>query len=433
MMDATQFISNCSFAACSAKHEHARVDLFLDAKGNLADCRVATPCKPSLARSIAVARAEESLRGIAPRRDVSQLRELALCVEFALHHLQAFYHLAEALELTITEFRPRLARLTESVQVLLPIPDGDNPTLLSADDMVGEQVGQLGSEALELAQQCRRLFDDSMVRLLREDDSLPHEVLGHRPLSVCLTDESNRLRFSGNYLRIVGAPREELTRFLPAEFERGFTDLMSGGYVSSTLGRALATETMSTPAAAAAHDGLLNSLRSRTVNLSIANQWGRLVELLYATEFWTGFTVSRSKSIDDVPEREQQFGSQGNGADEKEVEHGRQMGVGWAESPYGVVVDVCENDAAGACDHQVACGPLHNAVTIAGEVRSAAKSMIQKSKADSGLPTIVEAIVRRHDLGLPRDSSYRRGQLPLELTTYRHDGTVLRRQTRNLY
>jgi len=434
-MDATQIIANCSFAACAAKREHAQVELFLDVKGNLSDCRVVTPCKPSLAVGIAVARAEEAIEDIMPKADVSRFRELVLCVEFSLHHLQAFCHLAESLQLPITEFRPRLGRLTQSVEAILPTTDDTRSSLALPDAVVHEQIGQLGGEALELAQQCRRLFDDSIVRFLQEDDSLPHDILGHRPLSVCLTDEYNRLQFSGNHLRIVGSRREELTRFLPFEFEHGFTDLTSGGYVSSTLARTLAAESMSTPAAAAAHDGLLNSIRSRTANLSVVNQWGRLVELLYATEYWTGFVAPGEKARVDSPAEigDPPAGSHSDGESKQSVSRDRPIGVGWAESPYGLVIDVCECVSTGKYDHQTTCGPFHNAAAIAGEIRKATESMIHKSQVDGGLPSVVEAMVRRHDVGLPSDASYRRGQLPLEVTIYRSDESVLRRQTQNLY
>ncbi len=258
-----------------------------------------------------------------------------------------------------------------------------------------------------------------------------------------LVDAKNKVNFYDGDIRVVDPQGKEVAKFKPAEYQdyigehvepwsylkfpflkkvgwKGLTTGQdSGVYRVAPLARLNVADGMATPLAQEEYQRMYATLGGKPVHNTLAQHWARLVELLYAAERLLDLT--RDSEITDPNVRTLPTAK----PDE---------GVGVVEAPRGTLYHHYQTDERGMITKVnliVATGNNNAAMNIS--VRDAAKGVIKRGQTvTEGLLNMVEMAFRAYDPCMACATHSLPGEMPLEVTLRKLDGTIIERLGRNL-
>jgi F420-non-reducing hydrogenase large subunit len=173
---------------------------------------------------------------------------------------------------------------------------------------------------------------------------------------------------------------------------------------------------MATPLAQQAHDKMYEMLGGKPAHATLAFHWARLVEALHAAE--------RMKQLLEDPEI---TGTEIRNLPTEIPEEG----VGIVEAPRGTLIHNYWTDSDGMLTKvNLIVATNHNAAPIAMSVEKAAKGLIHGGNVSEGLLNEVEMAFRAYDPCHACATHNLPGQMPLQITIRRPDGTILQRLAR---
>jgi F420-non-reducing hydrogenase large subunit len=299
------------------------------------------------------------------------------------------------------------------------------------------KIEEIAAQAVDFGRMSLKIFEDLVLKNKEYLDMVLSDTYTHRTYYMGLVDENNRVNFYDGKVRVVDPQGKEFTKYAPREYlehltERvepwtylkfpylkkvgwnGFTDgEKSGIYRATPLSRLNVADGMATPLAQEEYEKMYATLGGKPVHHTLATHWARLIELLYAAERM--LELSRDPEITDPNIR--------NIPSETPVE-----GVGIVEAPRGTLTHHYVTDEKGLIKKcNLIVGTTNNYAAICMTVKKAAEGVIRKGKEiTEGLLNRIELAWRAYDPCMGCATHALPGELPVEITVYDADGTVIK-------
>jgi len=161
---------------------------------------------------------------------------------------------------------------------------------------------------IEFAQFALKLFDDVVLKNKEYVDLILSDTYTHKTHSMGLVDENNKVSFYEGQVRVVDPEGNQIAKFSSPQYRdhiaehvepwsyvtfpylknigwKGFTDgAESGVYRVAPLARLNVADGMATPLAQEAYEKMYETLGGKPAHATLAFNWARLVEALYAAE-----------------------------------------------------------------------------------------------------------------------------------------------------
>lgn len=251
-----------------------------------------------------------------------------------------------------------------------------------------------------------------------------------------MVDEKNRVNFYDGKVRVVGPDGREHCKYAPAEYRdfvaerveswtylkypylkkigwKGFVDGPdSGVYCATPLSRLNACEGMATPKAQALYEEYMKTLGGRPVHNTLATNWARVVELMYAAERLQELAYDDEILGDDyhtIPV------------------HTPTEGVGIVEAPRGTLTHHYITDERGIVTKaNLIVGTTNNYAPISMSIKKAAQGYITKgSTLTEGVLNRIEMAFRAYDPCFGCATHSLPGEMPLIVRLRGPDGEIL--------
>lgn len=288
----------------------------------------------SWAYHLATAKALDGLFQVEPSPAAKKVRELLLNISILDHHLFHLFYLSGP-DLFLNPQTPKLRRnlfnlvtqasidpelrkqvfgLRKELRGLLLLAGGKviNPVLSLPGGITkpltnAKRFQAAAGKALEFALRLKDFFKERVLANSYYMELLKEEAYIQRTYYMGLVDPQGRLNFYDGLIRVVDPEGEEFVRFPAQEYPeqlarhvepwsyqrflflkrvgwKGFTDGPDSGiFTVGPLGRLNASLGLATPQAEAAREEFHKEL-GRPVHSSLAADWARLIELIYAAE-----------------------------------------------------------------------------------------------------------------------------------------------------
>ena len=293
---------------------------------------------------------------------------------------------------------------------------------------------------IEFSKFSLKLVDDLILGNKTYVDLITGDTYRHETYYMGMVDENNRLNFYDGDVRVVNQHGEEYAKFKPKDYLNhigehvepwsylkfpylknvGWKGLIDGAdsgiYRVNSLARLNTTEGMPTPLAQEAYEKMYEVLGGKPSHATLAFNWARIVELMYASERLLELACDKeitSKDIRVIPT-------------ETPTE-----GVGCVEAPRGTLYHHYWTDEEGMIEKVnliVATG--HNNGPMCMSVKKAAQSLIKKFQVKEGLLNMIEMAFRAYDPCLACATHTLPGQMPLEVSIYDSQKNLFKRLER---
>jgi len=303
-----------------------------------------------------------------------------------------------------------------------------------------KEIEEMGKSFIEISKFSLKLFDDLILGNKTYKELITGDTYRHETYYMGTVDEHNRLNLYDGYVRVVSQRGEEFAKFKPQDYLshigehvepwsylkfpylkkvgwKGLTDgPESGIYRVNSLARLNATDGLPTPLAQEAYKKMYEVLGEKPSHATLAFHWGRIVELMYASERLMELVCDpeiTSKQVRAIPT-----------ATPTE-------GVGCVEAPRGTLFHHYWTDEEGMVTKVnliVATG--HNNGPICMSVKKAAQSLIKKFQVKEGLLNMVEMAFRAYDPCFACATHTLPGQMPLEVRVYDSEKNLWQRLKR---
>ncbi len=306
-----------------------------------------------------------------------------------------------------------------------------------------DEIEQIARQNVDFGLFSLKVFEDIVLSNQEYVDLITSDVYTHRTYYMGTVDASNRVNFYDGMVRVVDPDGNEFVKYHPKDYLqhiaehvepwtylkfpflkavgwKGFVDgVDSGVYVATPLSRLNAADGMATPRAQEAFEKMYETLGSKKVNgryepvhFRLATHWARLIELLYAAERM--LELIGDPEITDPNTR-------------APITATPDEGVGCVEAPRGTLTHHYWTDERGILTKvNLIVGTTNNYAPIAMSVRKAAQSLIKKGTViTDGLLNRIEMAFRAYDPCLGCATHSLPGQMPLEVTIYAPDGSVI--------
>lgn len=288
-----------------------------------------------------------------------------------------------------------------------------------------------------------KIFEDIVLKNQSYLDLILSDIFTHRTYSMGTVDANNHVNFYDGLIRVVDPqgrefakyPAKDYTKHLAEHVEpwtylkfpylkevgwKGFVDgEESGVYCATPLSRLNAADGMATPKAQEAFEKFYETLgsekidgRYQPVHYRLATHWARLIELLYAAERMLELIIDPEitephtrRQVTEVPDE----------------------GVGCVEAPRGTLTHHYWTDENGILTQvNLIVGTTNNYAPIAMSVKKAAQALIHKGvDISEGLLNRIEMAFRVYDPCFACATHSLPGQMPLDVTIRRLDGSIL--------
>jgi F420-non-reducing hydrogenase large subunit len=288
------------------------------------------------------------------------------------------------------------------------------------------------------------LFNDVVLKDTKYKfvDIILSDAYTHQTYNMGMVDENNHVNFYDGKIRVTGPDGKEHAKYDPADYReyvaervepwsylkfpylkkvgwKGFVDGQeSGVYKCTPLSRLNAADGMATPLAQAEYERFYETLGGKPVHHTLATNWARLVEILYAAERWVELATDpeiTSKDYRTLPT-------------ETPTE-----GVGCVEAPRGTLTHHYATDERGILTKvNLIVGTTNNNAPICMSVKKAAQGLIKKGQVKESLLNMVEMAFRAYDPCFGCATHSLPGQMPLEVTLRGPGGEVLKRLSQYL-
>ena len=306
-----------------------------------------------------------------------------------------------------------------------------------------EEFEQIARQNVEFALFSLKIFEDIVLGNQEYVDLITSDTYTHRTYYMGTVDANNRVNFYDGMVRVVDPNGKEFVKYHPKDYLQhiaehtepwtylkfpflkgiGWKGLVdgedSGIYVATPLSRLNAADGMATPRAQEAFEKMYETLGSKKVNgryepvhFRLATHWARLIELLYAAERMLELVTD--PEITDPNTR-------------APITATPDEGVGCVEAPRGTLTHHYWTDERGILTKvNLIVGTTNNYAPIAMSVKKAAQSLIRKgTEITDGLLNRIEMAFRAYDPCFGCATHALPGQMPLEVTIYAADGSVI--------
>jgi len=313
------------------------------------------------------------------------------------------------------------------------LPGGVSKMLSEENRVKTEEIALQG---VEFARFSLKIFEDLVLKNKEYLDMVLSDTYTHRTYYMGLVDENNKVNFYDGKVRVVDPNGKEFTKYSPSEYldnlsERvepwtylkfpylkkvgwnGFIDgETSGIYRATPLSRLNAADGMATPLAQEEYEKMYATLGGKPVHHTLATHWARLIELLFAAERM--LELSRDPEITGPDIR--------NIPTETPVE-----GVGIVEAPRGTLTHHYITDEKGLIKKcNLIVGTTNNYAAMSLTIKKAAQGIIHKgTEITEGLLNRIELAWRAYDPCMGCATHTLPGELPIEISVYDADGTLI--------
>ncbi len=306
-----------------------------------------------------------------------------------------------------------------------------------------QEIEAIARQNVDFALFSLKIFEDIVLGNPAYVEMILSDAYTHPTYSMGTVDEANRPNFYDGLIRVVDPDGIEFVKYPPRLYSKhiaehvepwtylkfpylqavGWKGLVggkdSGVYCATPLSRLNAGDGMATPLAQEAYEKMYTTLgkkkmngRYQPIHHQLATHWARLIELLYAAERM--LELSTDEQITDPNLR----------VVATEVPN---EGVGSVEAPRGTLTHHYWTDENGILTRvNLIVGTTNNYAPIAISVKKAAQSLIhQGTVITEGLLNRIEMAFRSYDPCFGCATHSLPGQMPMEVTIYRCDGSVM--------
>jgi F420-non-reducing hydrogenase large subunit len=324
----------------------------------------------------------------------------------------------------------------KTIHPVFGLPGGISKPIAKEDQ---QKFIDAADHAVEFGQFALKLFDDIVLKNKEYVDLVTSDAYTHKTYYMGLVDENNKVNFYDGKLRVVGPDGKEFAKFTAHEYLdhisehvepwsyikfpflkqigwKGFEDgPESGIFAVAPLARLNAADGMATPLAQEAYEQMFEILGGRPVHFTLANNWARLIELLYAAE--------RIQQLANDPEIV-------NPKVHTIPTETPAEGIAVIEAPRGTLFHHYKTDERGLITAtNLIVATQNNAARIALSVDKAAKSVISNGEVDDGILNMIEMAFRAYDPCHGCASHALPGEMPLVVRVHNANGDVTREIT----
>ena len=415
------------------------------------------------AHHMASAKALDSAFGVEPTETAKKIRELVYCAHTIHSHIAHFFALsmpdfiigsdaepakrnilgiagvAPELALEAIKHRGNMQKIQEMIggsatYPVCALPGGVSKAI---DEDERKKIEKAGKEVIEFCKKSTKFFEDSVLKNKEYKDMIMGDTFYNETYYMSVVDKNNQMNLYDGDVRIVNPKGEEFAKFKPKDYLdhieehvedwsymkfaylkkvgwKGLVDGPNSGVVRvNSLARLNASAGLPTPLAQEAYDAMYNALvgkGKRIAHNTLAFNWARLVEMMYASERM--LELSQNKDITKKDVRIKTGNPKG-------------AGIGIVEAPRGTLIHHYEPDEKGRLKNInliVATG--FNNAGICISVKKAAASLIKNWKVNNGLLNTVEMAFRAYDPCLACATHSLPGQMPMEITIYDNLGKI---------
>jgi F420-non-reducing hydrogenase large subunit len=277
------------------------------------------------------------------------------------------------------------------------------------------------------------LWDDLVMKNKELADLITGDTYYHETYYMGMVDENDKVNFYEGKIKVVDPDGKEYVKFdakdyldYIAEAVKPWTYLKfpylkgvgwkglvdgkdSGIYRVNSLARLNVADGMATPAAQKAYDEFYDFFGKKPVHNTLAFNWARIIENLYAAERCLELIQDPEITSDDI---RGELGEPGEG-------------VGCVEAPRGTLFHHYWADKEGMTKKVnliVATGQNNGPMCMS--VKKAAERLIKNWKVEEGLLNMVEMAFRAYDPCIACATHSLPGQMPLEVDVYDPVGNV---------
>jgi F420-non-reducing hydrogenase large subunit len=296
------------------------------------------------------------------------------------------------------------------------------------------EVERMADSMVGFSQRALDLFRD---KILARDDvagMLTSDAYLHHTHYAGLVDGDGKVNFYDGQVRVVDPDGQRLAQYAAADYLdhiaehvepwsylkfpflkklgwSGITDGASSGvFRVNALARLNVSDGMATPLAQQAYDELFGFFGMKPVHHTLAFNWARLVELLYACE-----EVQRLATEPDI-----------TSTDIRVLPSERpREGVGVVEAARGTLYHHYETDGQGIVKKvNLIVATVQNNAGMCMSVKRAAQAFIRGGDVSDGILDRVEMAFRAYDPCLACATHTIPGRMPLRLRIHRPDGAI---------
>jgi F420-non-reducing hydrogenase large subunit len=296
--------------------------------------------------------------------------------------------------------------------------------------------------ALEFSKWALEVFDSIVLKNKEYVDLVTGDIYKHRTYYLGLVDENNKLNFYDGDLRAVDPNGKEYVKFKARYYLdhirehvepwsyvkfcylknvgwKGFIDGEDSGiYRVAPLARLNVAEGMATPLAQEAYEKMFETLGGKPVHNTLAFNWARLIETLYASEHMLELARDPEIICPDIVNLPTETPKEG---------------IGVVEAPRGTLFHHYQTDERGILTKvNLIVATTNNSAPIFMSVEKAARSLIHKGKVSNGLLNMIEMAFRAYDPCMACATHMLPGQMPLQVIIRDYQGNEIQRLGRNL-
>lgn len=473
---------------------HGRIDIFLDAEGNVANAYLVIPelrgferfCVGRLAEDMpnltnricgvcpeahhmAAAKALDDLFHVDPPPTAKKLRELFYSIFFVTDHTTHFYALggpdfvvgpdAPPLERNILgvvkkvgmEIAGKVLRMRhvghELIQMLggrrvhpnWAVPGGVSKGINEEQRRVIEERGR---EAVEFAKFSLKLFQDVVLSNSRYVELIKSDTYMHRTYNMGTVDANNRVNFYDGMIRVVGPDGKEHAKYHPRQYQEyvaehvepwtylKFPYLKKIGWKGFVDGEDSGVYKATPLGRLNAADGMATPLAQEEYERFYDALGGKPVHHTLATHW------ARLIELLYAAERWVELATDPEitGKEYRVLPTATPTeGVGCVEAPRGTLTHHYWTDERGVLTRvNLIVGTTNNYAPISLSIKKAAQGLIRQGQVREGLLNMVEMAFRAYDPCFGCATHYLPGQMPLEVNIRAADGTILQTLRQNL-
>ena len=416
------------------------------------------------AHHMASSKAIDAVFNVDPPEPAKKLRELFYCAHMLHSHIAHFYALAgpdfvvgpdadpskrnilgviEAVGLdagkkviTARSYAQRIQEMIggKATHPVCGLPGGMSKPITEEER---KEIEEMAKSLIDFAKFSLQLVDDLILKNKVYVDLITGDIYRHETYYMGMVDENNKVNFYDGDIRVVDQKGKEYAKFKPKDYLNyveehvepwsylkfpylkgvGWKGLVdgkdSGIYRVNSLARLNVADGMATSLAQEAYDKMFDILGGKPSHATLAFNWARVVEIMYAAERLLELATDKditSKDIRTIPK-------------EKPDE-----GIGCVEAPRGTLFHHYWSDEEGLITKVnliVATGQNNGPMCMS--VKKAAQSLIKNWKVDQGLLNMVEMAFRAYDPCLACATHSLPGHMPLEVIIHDPKGKIVER------
>lgn len=419
------------------------------------------------AHHMASTKAVDAVFGVEPTPTARKLRELFYCAHMLHSHIAHFYALAgpdfivgpaadpakrnilgviQAVGLDVGKKVITARAYAQKIQEMIggkathPVCGLPGGVSKAVSEEQREQIEEMAAFLVEFGKFSLGVFDDLILAKKELSDLITGDVYRHETYYAGMVDRNNRVGFYDGDIRVVDQGGKEVARFNPKEYLNyigehvepwtylkfpylkaiGWKGLVdgkeSGIYRVNSLARLNVADGMATPLAQEAYEQMFRTLGEKPSHATLAFNWARLVEIMYAAERLLELATDTEITNQDVRLIPNDIVGEG---------------VGCVEAPRGTLYHHYWTDQEGIIKRvNLIVATCQNNGPMCMSIKRAARRMIKKWNVDQGLLNMVEMAFRAYDPCLACATHSLPGQMPLVVSIYDNEKNLIRNMTR---